>query len=129
MFSINDVPRWDITIPAGASFHDFVQWVQPDGVTPVTMAGYTAQMDFRRRYNDPVPLVTLTNGNGLTIHEDTGTVDIDLTHQQSSILGMDRECVVLTALEVTSPEGFRTRLFDGMWTVTPEATRDIPEGG
>lgn len=124
-----DVPRWDITIPAGASFHDFVQWVQPDGVTPVTMAGYTAQMDFRRRYNDPVPLVTLTNGNGITIHEDTGTVDIDLTHQQSSILGMDGECVVLTALEVTSPEGFRTRLFDGMWTVTPEVTRDISKGG
>lgn len=113
--------QWDITLPAGATFTEYIT-LQDSLGTPIPLSTWTGEMEFRRRYKDVTPLLTLTDGNGLTLEED-GKVYINMTHEQTSLLGSTKEREVVTALELTSPTGFRVRVFDGTWTVTPEATR------
>ncbi len=115
--------RWDITVPAGASFIEQITMLDSNG-DPLPIEGYTAEMDFRVRYKDPTPLVRLTKDNGITLGSG-GVITIELTHSQTSLLGTTRDQTVVTSLEITSPTGFRIRVFDGEWVFTPEATKGL----
>lgn len=116
--------RWDITVAAGADFDDFITWI-PDGVTPANLTGYHAKQEFRRRFDDEDPLLTLTDGVGgyLSLGTDDGKVHYAVPGLEMAKLGDVRTVVVVTALELTSPSGKIYRLYDGNWTVLPEATK------
>lgn len=113
--------QWDITVPAGADFERDVLW-EFNG-SPVPLNGYSARQDFRRRYMDEEPILSITDGDGLLLGGDTGLIHIRIPAAHMRLLGGDRPLIVVTALELTSPEGKVYRLFDGKWTVTPEATK------
>lgn len=114
-------PRWDITIPAGADFDDFIQW-KPDGVTPAILDGFSFKQEFRRRFDDQESLLTITDADCLS-PEPEGIVRYSIPAIKTSLLGDVRPVDTVTALEATSPAGKVYRLFDGVWTVTPEATK------
>lgn len=71
--------QWDITLPAGATFTEYIT-LQDSLGTPIPLSTWTGEMEFRRRYKDVTPLLTLTDGNGLTQEED-GKVYINMTCQ------------------------------------------------
>ena len=118
--------RWDITVPAVADFDDFITWL-PDGVTPAILTGYHAKQEFRRRFDDVVPLLTITDYDYLSFGEDggddAGKIIYAVPAVKMSLRGDVRPVDVVTSLELTSPAGKVYRAFDGTWTVTPEATK------
>ena len=115
--------EWNLTLPAGADFDDFVIWMQPDGVTPVDVTDFTVKQEFRRGYGDENPLLTITHADYITVGTSDGKLIYKIPAVKMSLLGDVRPVAVVTSLEVTSPAGKVYRLFDGNWTVTPEATK------
>lgn len=114
--------RVNITIEQGATFARTVQWLQADGVTPVSLTGYVARMQIRRGYTSATTLISLTSSPaaGLVITAATGTVAITITDEQTATLPAGS---AVFDLELESGGGVVYRLLEGKATITPEVTR------
>ena len=101
----------NLTVPLGADFS------QPFTIADYNLTSYTAKMQIRVSYGAPDALLTLTNGNGITLGN--GTFQIDITHTQTSALPVG---LWVYDLKVTSTNGTVTRLIQGTVKVTDEVT-------
>lgn len=111
--------RYDLKIEQGATFELSVGWVDPDGA-PNTLVGFTARMMIRVDYKSSTPLLSLTGGAGLTLGGAAGTIDIEISDEDTA----DLPAVVgVWDLEVESPGGKVTRLVQGKAKISPEVTR------
>ena len=112
------MPTWDFVAPQGIPFdHIITKLVQG---SPLDLTGYTAKMQVRRSVNDPDAVLTLTDGDGLTLGGPDGTVTIHI--DASALTNLPYRTYVYD-LEVYSPDAVPTRLVRGDFTVTPEVTR------
>lgn len=111
-----------LTVPQGATFVRTVQWLQADGVTPVSLTGYTAAMQVRKNYAATTAVLSLSSpSSGLSIDAGTGTTTITITSGQTAALAPGG---YVYDLELTLTSGtVVTRLLEGPLTVTPEVTR------
>jgi hypothetical protein len=82
-----------------------------------------ARMQFRRRPGDVEVLATLTDapGGGITLGGATGTIDLVLTDEQTSVFppGFTSFDLVLSF-----PSGVKARVLQGRLAVTPRITDD-----
>ena len=97
-----------------------VQMVYQDGGgNPINLTGYTAKMQLRLQYGDPVAALTLTTENGgITINGPTGTINLLATDEQTLLL---EPTFYVYDLDIISG-GTIERLIQGQITVRPEVT-------
>lgn len=97
-----------------------VQMVYQNGAgSPIDLTGYTAKMQLRLQYGDPVAAMTLSTENGgISIDGPTGTINIVATDEQTLVL--EPTFYVYDLDLINGP--VITRLVQGQITVRPEVT-------
>ena len=110
---------YNVVIDQGADWFLNVTYDNPDG-TPVNLTGYTAALQLRSLPTDPVSVLSLSTGSGITITGATGLVAIRATATQTRAID---EGIYYYDLEITSGSGVVTRLIQGQADVSPEVTR------
>ena len=105
----------NLYVDAGTDYSTIITVAATNG-QPLNLSGYSAASQIRKSYNSS------TNYSFLTSIYDPalGKVRLQLTNTQSSAIPAGRW---LYDLEITSPSGTRTRVVEGILTVTPEITR------
>jgi hypothetical protein len=97
---------------------------EPDLLNPISVVGYTARLQIRRRVTDADALLTLTtdSNGGITIVGAAGTVSITLTAAQTTALDF---ATGVWDLELISPApaSVVTRLIGGRAVLSREVTR------
>lgn len=101
--------NYKLEIDRGATYRDTVTYADPDGV-PIDLTGGSAVWTFKRARNDAeTPALELTDGDGLTLGDALGTVELTLTPEQT--FAMNGEYV--HDLVFTSDGGEVERLVEG----------------
>lgn len=111
----------NITVEQGATMRLLFKWETKDGavVTPVNLTTYSARLQIRRSLASDPPVLSLTDGAGITLGAD-GSITIEATPAQTALIDI-RSGVY--DLELEDASGRVTRLVQGKVTVSPEVTR------
>jgi hypothetical protein len=83
------------------------------------LTGYTSAMQVREAIDSATPLLSLTNGSGMTLGGTAGTIAVTITSAQSSAIAAGS---FVYDLEITSG-GTVTRLLQGSFNVSGNVTR------
>jgi hypothetical protein len=114
---------FDMRIDQGATYSVTVTWADSTG-TPISLSGYSARLQVRRRYADQdagiTPLVSLTSGSGLTLGGGAGTVAVVISAATTQAIPAG---TYVYDLEVESAGGVVTRLIQGPCYVSAEVSR------
>lgn len=112
---------YDTTIEQGATLSIAVTWKDSNS-TPVNLTGYTARSQFRQTYESSSTVLSLTTENGgIALGGTAGT--IQLTASATTTAGLTAPANGVWDLELVSGAGVVTRLLQGAYQITPEATR------
>lgn len=112
--------KHELRIEQGANFDVSITYYDSAG-SAVNLTSYTARAKFRPTYDD-TPILTLTTENGgIALGGTAGTITI-------SVSGLDTASVSAPSkgvydLELANPSGNVTRIMEGKYIVTPEATK------
>jgi len=113
--------KQNLIIEQGATFSFNIEWTESDGVTPVNLTGYTAEMDIRASYDDPNTIIQLDTTNGrITLGGTAGTIQLLISAADTAALDFTS---AVYDLELTAPDGTVTRLMEGGVSFSPEVTR------
>jgi hypothetical protein len=85
---------------------------------PISLAGYTASMQVRETYKSKTYLIQLDTILGITIVGNAIEVVIDWT--TTSLFAAAN---YVWDIEITAPDGTRSRVLEGKFIVTPSVTR------
>lgn len=110
---------YNTTIDQGADWYLTVTYENPNG-TPINITSYTGALQIRSLPSDPVAVLSLSSGSGITITGNTGTVAVHATAAQTRAID---EGNYYYDLEITAPTGVVTRLVQGQVVVSAEVTR------
>lgn len=109
----------DFTIEQGATFNLLLTW-KIDTV-PVNLTGYTARLAARVDVEDTEVILSLTTSNGgITLGGSAGTISLDQTATQTTLLPAG---TYVYDLELVAPNTTVTRLVQGELLISAEVTR------
>ena len=109
----------DFTIEQGATFNLLLTW-KING-TPVNLTGYTARLAARVDVEDTEVILSLTTSNGgITLGGSAGTISLDQTATQTTLLPAG---TYVYDLELIASNSTVTRLVQGELLISPEVTR------
>lgn len=109
-----------IVIEQEATFYRKLQWLDPSSV-PIDLTGYTAKMQVRATAADSSIIVELSTTNSyITITPSTGTIELTIP---ASVTATVPVANAVYSLNMTSPDGFVTRLLQGQVQVKASITR------
>ena len=113
--------QYNVEIDQGADWFLNVTYEQPAG-TPVNITGYTAALQIRTSPLAKTAVLSLTNGNGITITGAAGLLQCQATAAQTGAITNGRYAY---DIEITSPSpAFTvTRLAQGTVEVIAQVTR------
>jgi len=111
---------YNFIIEKGTTFTRTVTWTDSEG-DPIDLTGYTARMQGRASMDSTTTLFSLTSpSTGISIPTPAnGALIITLTDTQTTNL----PCGGVHDLELVSPSGTVTRLFQGSFDISNEVTR------
>jgi hypothetical protein len=105
----------DIEVDQGVSKTILFQWFDGSTNLPVDMTGFSALMQIRKAYGDPVVLLELsTTNNKLDLSGGTGTVVIVLAPSDTATM-QDYSCVY--ELVLTRPDNTKLSFLKGKFTL------------
>tara|TARA_R110000868_G_scaffold74293_6_gene214782 strand:+ start:2524 stop:2880 length:357 start_codon:yes stop_codon:yes gene_type:complete len=112
---------YNTTIDQGADWYINFTYEQPDG-TPVDITNYTAALQIRTSPLARTAVLTLVDGDGITITGASGLIECHATAEQTAAITNGRYAY---DIEITSPQvgNAVTRLVQGTIEVTPQTTR------
>ena len=111
---------YNVTLEQGSTFTRTITYNEPGG-SPVDLTGFTAAMDLRASYNSEDVIISLTTENGrIALGGVAGTIDLTIDAEDMTDLVAPADGVY--DLELYTG-GTVTRLLQGSWTISPEATR------
>ena len=112
---------YNITIEQGSTYKLALYW-KNSANQPIPLIGYTAKMQIRASTTASTVLLELssTNTDQIKIYETQGAINLTIGYQQTTNL---IPSVAVYDLEVTSPEGERTKLLKGRSRIEGEVTR------
>lgn len=87
---------------------------------PVNITGYTAALQIRSLPSSPTAVLSLTQGNGITLGGSTGEIAVHATAAQTRVID---EGPYYYDLEITSDQNVVTRIAQGQVIVSAEVTR------
>lgn len=108
---------YNIKCPQGATYYKTFT-ISTSG-SPMDLTGYTSAMQVREALDSASPLLSLTNGSGITLGGTAGTIAVTITSAQSSAIAAGS---FVYDLEITSG-GTVTRLLQGSFNVSGNVTR------
>jgi hypothetical protein len=112
--------RHELRIEQGASFDVSITYYDSAG-SAVNLTSYTARAKFRPTY-DAAPILTLTTENGgITLGGTAGTISLTASAVTTAAFSSPSNGVY--DLELANPSGNVTRMIEGKYNVTPEATK------
>lgn len=114
------VASHDLTIPAGATYSQTINYKTGSPAAFVNTTGYTARMQLRTSYSAANASLELTTANGRISLTNAGVITLALTATETAALAAGR---YVYDLELVSSGGQVTRLLEGVVTVSPEVTR------
>jgi hypothetical protein len=110
--------RLNFTCPQGSTFRRTITYKIDDA--PVNLSGYEGRLQVRESHDSADYIVSLINGNGITMGGSAGTIDILITDSVTSgFITGDH----VYDLEIESSGGITDRIIEGRFNVTPEVTR------
>ena len=110
--------NYDLYVEQGATFELSIVWKDDEG-TPIDITGYSARLQIRKTYTSD-PVISLTNGDGITLGGVTGSIDILIDADATEAIEIRRGRYDLE-LEFA---GVVTRLIEGVVEISREVTRD-----
>ena len=112
---------YNMTIEQGSTFKLALYW-KNSANQPVPMTGYTAKLQIRASTGASVVLLELSSEDSsqIQIYETQGAINLTIGYTQTELLPPS---VCVYDLEVTSPEGVRTKLLKGRCRIEGEVTR------
>ena len=108
----------DFTIEQGATFNLLLNW-KVNNIN-VNLTGYTARLQARVDVEDTNTILSLTTGAGITLGGAAGTISIDQTAAQTTLLPAGN---YVYDLELIAGAGSVTRLVQGELNISAEVTR------
>lgn len=109
---------YDITCEQGATFNLVLTWRNPDQ-SPIDVTGYTAKMQVRTSKSAESAVLTLTDGDGITLGGVDGTITLTAS---ATATGDIAEGTYVYDLELDSGSVV-TRLIEGAFVVSGQVTR------
>jgi hypothetical protein len=111
---------YNIAIDQGATYTLAITYKDSAGAA-INLTNYTAAMQLRLSYDASTPVLSLSSpSNGIVITGASGLISITITDTQTAALAAN---TFFYDLEITSPTSVKTRLIQGVATVSPEVTR------
>jgi len=110
--------EYNFTIEQGATFNLLMTW-KIDNVA-VNLTGYTARLQARIDVDEIDTILSLTTGAGITLGGAAGTISLDQTATQTTLLPKGE---YVYDLELQSSGGIVTRLLQGELNISAEVTR------
>lgn len=120
MSEATDVARYNLKIIQGATLDKTFTWKDSAG-SPISLTGYTAKLQIRSKHGDANVLLELTQADGITLGGAAGTVRIQRSAAQTTVLGNSFKRAVYD-LELTSGAAVVKRFLEGDVIVSPEVT-------
>jgi hypothetical protein len=114
------VASHDLTIAAGATYSQTLNWKTGSPAAFVNTTGFTGRMQLRTSYTAATASLELTTANGRVSLTNAGVITLALTASETAALAAGR---YVYDLELVSSGGVVTRLLEGVVTVSPEVTR------
>jgi len=114
------VASHDLTIPAGATYSQTINYKTGSPAAFVNTTGYSARMQLRTSYSAASASLELTTSNGRISLTNAGVITLSLTATETAALAAGR---YVYDLEMVSSGGQVTRLLEGVVTVSPEVKR------
>jgi hypothetical protein len=108
----------DFTIEQGATFNLLLTWKINN--LPVNLTNYTARLQARVDVEDTEVILSLTTGAGITLGGALGTISLDQTATQTTLLPAGG---YVYDLELIAGSGSVTRLVQGELIISAEVTR------
>ena len=110
--------RLNFTCPQGSTFRRTITYKIDD--VPVNLSGYQGRLQVRESHDSTDYIVSLINGNGITMGGSAGTIDILIADSVTSgFITGDH----VYDLEIKSSGSITDRIIEGRFNVTPEVTR------
>lgn len=112
---------YTLNIDQGATLSLVLTWKDSDG-NLVNLTGYTARMTLRPTYSSSTTILSLTTANSrISLGGVAGTITLTVDATTTAALSAPQSGVY--DLELVSGSGVVTRLIQGTFNVSPEATR------
>jgi hypothetical protein len=105
----------NLFVDAGTDYSTIITVAATNG-QPLNLTGYSVASQMRKSYSSS----TVYNFTSSLYDAANGKVRLQLSNTQSSAIPAGRW---LYDVEITSPSGTKTRVVEGIVTVTPEITR------
>jgi hypothetical protein len=105
----------NLFVDAGANYSNIITVAASNG-QPLDLTGYTVASQMRKSYQSS----TAYNFTASVYNAATGKVRLQLSDTQSSAIPAGRW---LYDVEITSPSGTKTRVVEGIVTVSPQITQ------
>ncbi len=105
----------NLFVDAGTDYSTIITVAATNG-QPLNLTGYSVASQMRKSYSSS----TVYNFTSSLYDAANGKVRLQLNNTQSSAIPAGRW---LYDVEITSPSGTKTRVIEGIVTVTPEITR------
>jgi hypothetical protein len=114
----------NLTLERGVTFHREIKYeYQPEGqdaLQPINLFGATAEFQVRKNKSSTTTLLSLYEGNGITMDGANGLIMLDITDEDTD--GIDFN-VGYYDLKVIYPTGQEERILQGRFAVSREVTR------
>lgn len=111
--------RQNLTVEQGAYWSQELLWKDADDI-PVDISGYSARMQLRTSFRSSTAVIELTDGDGITLGDDEGTILLEMTAEQTEGIRAGR---YLYDLEMVPPDGKVVRLMQGKIKIAAEVTK------
>ena len=115
---------YNTVIDQGADWYLNVTYNDPAG-TPIDITGYTAALQIRTSPLARTYVLSLTDGDGITITGDEGLLAIHATALQTADIVNGKYSYDLEITSPATPEAIVTRLVQGTIEVSPQTTRTL----
>lgn len=109
---------YNFTIEQGTDFARTLTWSTGSPASPVNLTGYSAAMQIRTSSAEPI--VSLTNGSGITLGGSAGTIAIEIPSATTSTFNFN---TARYDLKLVDGSGKPTRLLEGQVSLDAEVTQ------
>jgi hypothetical protein len=113
--------KQQLIIEQGATYNQTIKYLNPDGVTPIDLAGVTAKMQIRPTAESTTLIIELSTSNGrITITPATGKIDFYISDEDTNSLTAGK---YVYDLELYLLDQTTVRLMEGKVSIHAAVTR------